>query len=93
MKEDGQFVRGTGAHYGLLVPDYGGSSPVLSAGLMQRASEGLRERFPWVWCWWGPYTRRWWAYVPGVGLGRLVGAGGPAQLAEEIQRALGRPWR
>jgi hypothetical protein len=29
--------------------------------------------------------------VPGVG--RLIEAGGPEQLFEEILRALGRPWR
>lgn len=93
MKEDEQAVKVTEGHCGLLAPRYGGSPPALSAASMQRAAEGLRERFPWVQCWWGPYTRRWWAYVPGVGLGRLVEAGGPEQLAEEILRAMGRPWR
>lgn len=93
MKEDEQGVRVTGEHYGRLVSDFGGGPPALLAASMRCAAEGLCERFPWVQCWWGPYTRRWWAYVPGVGLGRLVEAGGPEQLAEEILLAMGWPWR
>lgn len=91
MKDDERAVRVTDGHYGLSLPRYGDRSPAHSAVSMQRAAEGLRERFPWVQCWWGSHTRRWWAYVPGVG--RLIEAGGPEQLSEEILRALGRPWR
>lgn len=91
MKEDERAIRVTEQHYGLLLPGHGARSPAHSAALMQGATEGLRERFPWAQCWWGPYTRRWSAYVPGVG--RLIEAGGPEQLTEEILRVLGRSWR
>jgi hypothetical protein len=92
MNQDEQAVRVVWEHCGLLPTNCDGSAPDLSTALLDRGAEGLRERFPWVQCWWGPYTRRWWAYLPGAGLGRLVEAGGPKQLADEILRALGQSW-
>ncbi|WP_067825280.1 hypothetical protein [Actinomadura kijaniata] len=51
----------------------------------------LRERFPGVRCWWGSHTRRWWAYLPGDGLGRLIEAATPDALAGQAMRRMTPP--
>lgn len=44
----------------------------------------IEERFPQTMCWWGQYTRRWWALVP-YGRGtRLVEARSPEDLCHAI---------
>lgn len=91
MNEDERAIWVLGRHSGLLPLEYGGNSSVHLSALRERAAEGLRERFPLVRCWWGPYTRHWWAYVPGTDL--LIEADGPEQLSEKILRVLVRPPR
>ncbi|MGI5164914.1 hypothetical protein ACQEU3_11225 [Spirillospora sp. CA-253888] len=59
--------------------------------LRQAAAAGLRERFPGVHCWWGRHTRKWWAYLPGNGLGLLLEADTLDGLTTRIIQARRRP--
>jgi hypothetical protein len=43
-------------------------------------------------CWWGPYTRAYWALVPASGRWRLVEALSLRELAMAIQSPDGWPW-
>ncbi|MCP2343691.1 hypothetical protein FHU30_009090 [Actinomadura rupiterrae] len=62
------------------------------AVMRRAAAEGLRERFPGLWFWWGPHTGHWWAYVPGPGLGRLVEGETPDGLGMALTRLRARGW-
>jgi hypothetical protein len=49
----------------------------------------LQERSG-VICWWGAYTREWWALIPGGTQWKIVNAPGPEALIEAVFRARGR---
>lgn len=57
------------------------------------AAEGLQERFPGASCWWGSCTRRWWAWLPMGGMGRLIEADSSDRLAAQIIQVGNGRWR
>ncbi|MBC6464176.1 hypothetical protein [Actinomadura alba] len=54
------------------------------------AVAALRKHFG-LPCWYGPHSRRWWAFIPIGERGRLVEAATPQELAEAISRARAQP--